>query len=307
MKSLNEKSEIFTIVVTDSGLGGLSVAADLERQISARNHFGKIHIVFFNAHAASGFGYNSMTTPEKKAKVFDSALNAMMNLYNPDMILIACNTLSVVYEQTQFSKQGTIDVVGIIDLGVEMILEKIDANSNATVLLLGTPTTINSFSYQNRLVAKGINEKSIVGQSCLLLETAIQQDPGSDLVVKMITEFLEEAKAYALSNNQKIVAALCCTHYGYSEIIFHTVINRIFQKEYIIVNPNKKMVEFVVEKLSLRKSDFSETSVSIVSQVKLSMIEISSIANILRTISPITASSLENYTYNTSLFEFNME
>jgi len=307
MKSTKDYSETFTIVVTDSGLGGLSVVADLEYQLRTKSNFGKINLVFFNALADSDFGYNSMPTSEKKTEVFDSALNAMTLLYNPDMILIACNTLSVVYEQTSFVKQTNVDVLGIIDLGVEMIQEKVDMNPNNAVLLLGTPTTINSLSYHKRLVEKGFKEESIIDQACPLLETAIQQDPGSNTVQQMITEFITDAKRKEIGSSDKIAAALCCTHYGYSETLFHRIVKNIFQKDYVIINPNKKMVDFVIQELSKRKNKVSDISVHVISQVKLKSGEIDSIAKTLRNISSVTASALENYTYNGSLFSFSRD
>ena len=294
----------FTIVVTDSGLGGLSVTAGLEYQLKTLNQFGKINIIFFNSLADSNFGYNSMPTPEKKAEVFDSALSAIMKLYNPDLILIACNTLSVVYEQTHFAKESKTDVLGIIDLGVEMMLEEIKGNINNSFLLLGTPTTIFSLSYYKRLIKEGIKEEFIINQSCPLLETAIQNDPESETVHRMITEFLADAKNKESENSRRIVAALCCTHYGYSEKVFYRAIKTVFEKEFTVVNPNKKMVEFVVNKLSSKRCNYSEISVEVVSQVKLKSNEIYSIVKTIKSISPVTASALNNYTYNNSLFTF---
>ena len=303
MKSNTSTTDSFTIVVTDSGLGGLSVVADLENQLRTKNRFGKINVIFFNSLADSNFGYNAMSTPEKKVEVFDSALKSMVELYNPDMILIACNTLSVVYEQTRFARESKIEVFGIIDLGVEMILEEVN-KSDDTILLLGTPTTINSLSYHKKLVMNGINEESIINQPCLLLETEIQRNPESKAVEAMISQFLSEAKVKELGNSSKIAAALCCTHYGYSENIFRESMRNIFKKDYAIINPNKKMVEFAIKKLATQKNSFSDISVTIVSQVKLKTTEINCIANILRCISPISASALENYLYNDSLFNF---
>lgn len=293
-----------TIVVTDSGLGGLSVTADLEHQLRSKNKFGKIRIIFFNSLAASDFGYNSMATIEKKSEVFDSALNTIQRLYSPNIILIACNTLSVVYEHTKFSKESNTQVIGIIDRGVEMIIDDIQKNPNSSVLLLGTPTTISSLAYHKRLLEKGVREERIINQPCPLLETAIQQNPDSEIVQRMINDFLIEAKKKELVNSEKIIVALCCTHYGYSEMIFHKVVQNTFKKDYILLNPNIKMVEFAVENLQENKDKFSELSVEVVSQVKLKSEEITSIANILRTISPFTASALENYIFSEFLFSF---
>lgn len=305
---LNQKdTRDFTIVVTDSGLGGLSVVADLENQLRVKNCFGSVNIIFFNSLAASDYGYNSMPTLQKKAEVFDSALNAMTKAYNPDIILIACNTLSVVYDYTAFSKKTLIDVLGIIDLGVEMIMDEFVKNTNASVLLLGTPTTIYSLSYNHKLTKKGINEELIVSQSCPMLETAIQQDPKSEIVYKMINDFSIEAKSKELNSSEKLIVALCCTHYGYSESIFNKTIESIFNKPNTILNPNKKMVDVVIEKMTMRENELSRISVKVVSQVELKNNEINSISNVLKDTSPITSLALKNYTFNKSLFNFHKD
>ena len=296
-----------TIVVTDSGLGGLSVAADLENQLRVKNNSGKFKIVFFNSLAASDFGYNSMHSMAKKSEVFDSALNSIEKLYNPDIILIACNTLSVVYDHTQFSKNTKIKVLGIIDLGIEMIMENIQKNPDDRVLLLGTPTTINSQSYQIKLIERGIKKENIISQSCPLLETEIQRNPESENVNKMINEFLTEAKKKDLINTKGIDVVLCCTHYGYSEKIFHKEVKNIFNKSYALLNPNIKMVESIIDDLKVENSNDPEISVEVVSQVKLKTEEINSISRILESISPATAKALKNYKFNEFLFNFSKD
>lgn len=304
MNRILNNSETFTIVVTDSGLGGLSVLAELEKEFRVRNRFGRIKLVFFNSLAASDFGYNSMPDMKAKAEVFDSALDSMMKLYNPDLILIACNTLSVVYEETCFSKTNTTEVLGIIDFGLQMILEATLKNKNSSVLLLGTPTTINSNEYKNRLLNNGMEDEFIINQACPLLETEIQRNPESETVHKMINEFLNEAKSKESKKSKNVIAALCCTHYGYSEKIFDKYLREVFTQGYTVINPNRKMAQFVIDKLSSRDNKTSEISVEVVSQVKLKKTEIESISKILKKISPLTASALNNYILNNSLFHY---
>lgn len=296
--------EKLKIVVTDSGLGGLSVAAELESNLRNINYPYSIEIIFFNSLAASDFGYNSMPTSEKKAEVFNSALNAIEQLFNPDLILIACNTLSVVYEDTEFAKETKINVLGIIDLGVEDILENLNSNSRQTILLLGTPTTIYSFAYQRRLIRAGVNENVILGQACPMLETEIQQDPNSDKVKSMIAEFLGEAQCKNVDESDSVVAVLCCTHYGYSERLFADMIDEKFHKDFVIINSNKKMVDFIIRGIREHGDKAPIVTVKVLSQVELREKDINSISEIIEEYSVITASALRNYRYNNSLFEF---
>jgi hypothetical protein len=96
-ETLTNKKEI-TILVTDSGLGGLSVAADVAARLPESGVFEKARIVFYNALFHNS-GYNNLKTDAEKVRIFNAVLKAMNRRYHPDL-LIACNTLSVVYEKT---------------------------------------------------------------------------------------------------------------------------------------------------------------------------------------------------------------
>jgi glutamate racemase len=303
MNKDSHNSDSYTIVVTDSGLGGISVLANLEHMLRHSKNSGKVRLIFFNALANKEFGYNSMPTNAQKSEVFNSALNAMMSMYNPDIILIACNTLSVVYDQTDFAKGSRTDVFGIIDLGIEMILEKTNANEDS-ILLFGTPTTIFSLTYHKRLVSSGITEEFIINQACPLLETEIQNDPESENVKRMIKQFSEEANRNEKRKSSRIVVGLCCTHYGYSENIFFQNLKSVFNKEVVIVNPNQRMVEAVFKKINNNSTSVSELSVEIISQVRLKQNEILSINKCIDKISPATVKALSDYTFNQNLFKY---
>ena len=64
--------------------------------------FKKVSLLYFNVWPEQGRGYNSFESATEKIKVFDRALEGVSAL-RPDMILIACNTLSALYYRTLFS------------------------------------------------------------------------------------------------------------------------------------------------------------------------------------------------------------
>ena len=78
-----------TILITDSGLGGLSVCAELESQLSKLQSFTKVRLIFVNALPGVARTYNSMTSKEEQARMFDKALEGFVRWYRPDAILIA--------------------------------------------------------------------------------------------------------------------------------------------------------------------------------------------------------------------------
>ena len=139
------KEEV-TILVTDSGLGGLSVAADIAQRLPESGVFRSVRIVFFNALFHNKSGYNSLDSEKRKAQIFDRALNAMNKKYHPDLLLIACNTLSIVYENTRFIRKPKFPVVGIVKTGVDAIARRFDAHPDETAILFATKTTIGSIS-----------------------------------------------------------------------------------------------------------------------------------------------------------------
>src|SRR5210317_2602211 len=76
LPGLLEKESI-TIVITDSGLGGLSVVADAAEKFAANRNYETVELVFVNALFRDAGGYNSLQSRGEKLKVFNSALESM--------------------------------------------------------------------------------------------------------------------------------------------------------------------------------------------------------------------------------------
>jgi hypothetical protein len=141
-----------TIAVTDSGLGGLTVLAEAARKMEETGIFEGVDFIFFNALFSNEGGYNSLKTREEKIRVFDSALESLHSRFQPDVILIGCNTLSVLYKDTLFSKRADIPVFGIVDSGVNLIAQGLKDHPHASVLIFGTPTTISEGDRSGNIV-----------------------------------------------------------------------------------------------------------------------------------------------------------
>ena len=289
-----------TILITDSGLGGLSVAADLEQVLRMSQQFRSATIVFGNA-LPGGTGYNDMPNDEAKAKVFSEALTGMVQKYHPDVILIACNTLSVVYGRTAFSKTTTIPVVGIVELAVAMLTDSLKRDDHSVALLFGTETTIGSRAHHDQLVKAGIPESRIITQACPKLESEIQTDPSSDMVRTYIDWYVGEAAGALPSGRSTVYAGMVCTHYGYSAGIFTEALTKAGVEKPVIVNPNSAMPGSVLPK-KMETFPNASVTVSVVSRAPISEEERTSIAALLRTTSPKTASALEQYRLMPDLF-----
>lgn len=290
------------IIVTDSGLGGLSVQALLDKELRKRKIKPNVDLIFYNSLASHDYGYNSMPEKKEKIRVFDSALNGMLQ-FQPDLILIACNTLSVLYPETNFSKNYDNPVFGIIDSGVELIIYSINKNADNTILLFGTETTISSNAHHKKLIANGIKEKNIFVQSCKYLESEIQINPLSkkveSLLIKYITEISKKITDYTNS-----YAVLCCTHYGYSEKLFQKNLNEILNTDVITLNPNNYMVKKIASEFTNNEKSEAKIDNMIYSKVDISKNEINILSRLLDADSQSTAQALRNYKYLPTLFGY---
>ncbi len=289
------------IVITDSGLGGLSVVVDLEKRLRENNVYKNVELIFFNSLYSSDYGYNVMSNNTEKAKVFNKALNSIEQNYKPDIILIACNTLSVVYSHTEFSKNSKTKVKGIVKSGIELFKNNVK-NRETNLLLFGTPTTIDSDVYKTALVKDGVEETQIVNQACYELETKIQNNPTGIATHKEIAKFVKLATEKIVKNEAKTYAGLCCTHYGYSETIFKDELTKQVKGEVEVLNPNSKMLDFLFTN-GVPRYQNCNINVRVVSQVKLKDVEIDSLSKIFNNKSPKTALALQNYEFIENLFK----
>ena len=79
------------VLVTDLGLGGLSVQAQINKKLTDLKIVPSVEIIYYNSLADRKYGYNRMKSIDEKVEVFDSALQGM-DKFDPELILIACNT-----------------------------------------------------------------------------------------------------------------------------------------------------------------------------------------------------------------------
>lgn len=306
MHDINEilNKDKITIVITDSGLGGISVCAGIEAKLKANKSFDEVNLIFFNALPEKGNGYNSMPNIEIKAGVFNEALLSMEEKNSPDMILIACNTLSVVYPYTNFAKHSSTHVLGIVEFGVQMIQAELEKHGKADVMILGTQTTIKSETHKNKLISEGISKQKIICQTFPNLESEIQDSPDSTSVSSLVKLYLKEA-FYKLDNTDNpIIAALCCTHYGFSKSIFNSTFKELTNRQVIILNPNELMINSV--EVPENRDRYSETKINVrvVSRAIIDEDERDSIGSLIKPYAPLSSTALMNYEFNPNLFDF---
>jgi glutamate racemase len=307
LNTVLKKDEI-TILITDSGLGGLSVCGELERKAAQLGSFKEVNLIFCNALPETNFGYNNIDGDEKKARVFTDVLRGMTKWYNPDVILIACNTLSVVYPLTQFSKEPHVPVVGIVGIGVDMINQKMGEDSTSTALIFGTETTISANTHKSMLVSLGVDSQRVVGQSCADLAGEIQTDSKSDMVKNLVEMYVSQAlEQLPKKDSGKILASFCCTHYGYCADVFLDAFKSNGRTNVEIVNPNDKMADVIFTPDNRERFSQTKVTVKVVSRALISPEEIRSLGGLLEKKYPLTTDALRSYERKLDLFPFERE
>jgi glutamate racemase len=295
--------DTLSLVIADSGMGGLSICADIVNGLQARRSYRSVSLTYFNAWPERDRGYNLLPGMAERIRVFDRALGAMLR-FQPDRILLACNTLSALYTQTPFSKQAPVPVVGIIDFGVDLIYAHLSARAESRVIILGTPTTIEADTHRKRLVERGIPAERIICQPCDRLAGEIEKEPEGATVRAMVESCIRQAAERVPDRRRPVAAALCCTHYGYSERIFEAAMQASFEGPVTILNPNRAMSEALLADLAPQREEDIRIDLEVVSRIVWSDEKIEAIARLLEAESPLTASALRQYRHDPDLFTF---
>lgn len=290
-----------SILVTDSGLGGLSVFNDIANRLEQGSPWERVKLTYFNAWPAPHRGYNHFNSMEKRAIVFNNAMSAMA-VYQPDQILIACNTLSVIYPNTKFSRTSDTKVEGIVDHGVQMMHEKLLANPESIAVVFGTPTTTNAKSHENQLVELGISKSRIINIGCTNLAGFIEREPFSDKVGQMINDFVKQAVSELGMFKGHIYGALCCTHFGYRQELFSRAFTRFFKGKTTLLNPNVRMAGQVFKADNYKQNFKPDITMHIVSQAVWEKEQINAYLRLLTSISDRTRDALINYEQDNNLF-----
>ncbi len=294
-----------TVLVTDSGLGGLAVAADLDARVRTSGVYRKVRIIFANALPESNRGYNRMKTTQQKVRVFNDALAGMAHAYAPDVILVACNTLSVLIPQTAFAAASPIPVLGIVGTGVDMLYDKLAAAPGSAAIIFGTETTIGAGTHRRMLMERGIDPARIVTRTCPNLAGAIETDASGSAVAAAVDGFAALAAAELHAGPGKVFAGLCCTHYGYAAARFREALAAHGVASVEIVDPNTRMNEVLFPPEHPRVTDRPVCTVEVVSRAVISPEEQASIGGLVEGVSPATAIALRTYLLQRDLFPFN--
>jgi glutamate racemase len=294
------------IVLTDSGLGGISILASLYEEIRNQSIKSSLDLIFVNALPETGKGYNTMPDIPTKIKIFNRVLDGIENFFKPDLIGIACNTLSVIANQTNYAAKHHDKIIGIAESGVESFLKSELINNHSKIIIFGTETTIEMDTHRLMLINSGISRELIIPQVCSGLASAIEDDPAGMKTKRIIDESVRGAVHNLKDQEKPILLYLACTHFGYVKTLFEDSLkkegftqSKAFDPNHSMVNQLYRLIKSIPRTINQNNS---RIKISIYSRCKIRDQEITSIAQLLSSHSPETTSALTNYTVIPELF-----
>lgn len=287
------------ILITDSGVGGLSVVAYAERFVRERGLREPVRFTFANAAPANDYGYNSMATREEKLATFDRFLRNVTERFAPDRIYVACNTLSVLLPDTPYFANAAIPVQGIVETGASLLLRPLEADASSVAMIFATQTTIDAGTYERILRERGIDAARIVSQACPGLADTISEDREGTRTAEEIRRWVATAIAKMSDPSKPVVAALACTHYGYRKELFAAA----FADAGItasVVNPNERAVDDLFG--DAPSGGAHETSVRFVTRYAIPDATVEALTFFLEPISRVTVTAMQHFEHVPDLF-----
>jgi glutamate racemase len=287
------------ILITDSGVGGLSVCAYAERFVRTHGVTEPVRLTFANAAPANDYGYNSMKSRAEKLETFDRFLRNVTERFAPDSIYVACNTLSVLLPDTPYVATAAIPVKGIVDTAARLLLRELAASSRSVAIIFGTQTTIDAGTYPCLLQERGIDPTRIVSQACPGLADTISEDREGTKTAAEIRGWVAAAISKMPDADAPVVACLACTHYGYRKDLFAAALAEAGVSA-TVVNPNESAVADLFP--GQGEAAIRDAEVQFVTRYAIPPATVEALTWFLGEISPPTVAAMQNYLHLPDLF-----
>ncbi|MEO6785972.1 MAG: glutamate racemase, partial [Chthoniobacteraceae bacterium] len=182
------------IGVFDSGIGGLTVVAELRKLLPAESIF------YIGDTARVPYGGKSQTTIER----YSQELTGLLLAERAKLIVVACNTASAL-GVPRLKETLRVPVTGVIEPGAQAA---VNATRSGKVGVIGTRATIASRAYE-RAIGEIDASVKVFTEPCPLLVPLIEEgwieDPVTDSVIARYLEKLLRSGVDTL--------VLGCTHY----------------------------------------------------------------------------------------------
>lgn len=214
INEIEEPIEGAPIGVFDSGVGGLTVAREIMRQMPNER------IVYFGDTARVPYGSKSQNTIIR----YSRQIIRFLKTKKVKAIVIACNTASA-YALDTVEAELDIPIIGVVKPGAKVAAE---ATRNGIIGVTGTEGTINSGIYSEFLHMQN-KELKVIGKACPLFVPLVEEGWIKDSVTD------EVAKRYLTQLRESGIDTLIlgCTHYP----LLRSTIRNVMGDSVTLVNP----------------------------------------------------------------------
>ena len=202
------------IGVFDSGVGGLTVAREIMRQLPNER------IVYFGDTARVPYGNKSRETIVK----FSRQIVRFLQTQKVKAIVVACNSASA-YALEVLEQEVDIPIIGVIKSGARTAIQ---VTRNGKIGVIATEATIGSGIYK-RYIQENNAEATVLGKACPLfvplVEEGLWEDPVTDEIARRYLTELIDIDIDTL--------ILGCTHYP----LIRSTLGKIMGERVTLVNP----------------------------------------------------------------------
>lgn len=199
-----EDKRYASIGVFDSGVGGLTVAREIMRQLPEE------HIIYFGDTARLPYGSKSKETIIRYSKQIIRFLESK----GVKAIVVACNTASA-FALEELRPEMKIPIIGVVKPGAKVAAE---TTINGKIGVIGTEGTIASHIYTKTIQQQNPNAV-VLGKACPLFVPLIEEGWLKDSIT------IDVAKRYLASFQESDIDTLIlgCTHYPLLRSTIHGI------------------------------------------------------------------------------------
>mgnify|MGYP000386934267 FL=1 len=202
------------IGVFDSGVGGLTVAREIMRQIPNER------IVYFGDTARVPYGSKSKDNIIK----FSRQIIRFLQTENVKAIVIACNTASAL-ALDEMQQEFELPILGVVKPGAKVAVE---TTVNKRIGLIGTEANIRSGVY-TRYIKSLDDEAKVFEKACPLFVPLVEEGwLHDDITLQVASRYLEELKEKDIDT-----LIMGCTHYP----LIRSTIRKVMGDKVNLVNP----------------------------------------------------------------------
>ena len=200
--------------VFDSGVGGLTVAREISRQLPNEN------IVYFGDTARVLYGSKSQNTIIR----FSEQIIRFLKTKQVKAIVIACNTASALALDA-VRDEFDIPIMGVVIPGARAAVE---TTRNQKVGVIGTDATVQSGMY-TKVIQSMAPDIEVIEKACPLFVPLVEEGFKEHVVTEEVIEYYLES----MRHTQIDAMILGCTHYP----LLRSKIRDYLGEEIKIVNP----------------------------------------------------------------------